>query len=188
MQLRKKRKAAFGQSGRWAAIKWLCTERFGFRFRFVSYSFSTPRRGRALEKACAVGYDMVMENKKTQAAQDKKNNDLIDAAICGDQSAISKALAGGSNPLGTDAGGFTALMWAARYDLGGCAQMLLPVSNLNQFDPAGRSALRIAQDGAGPDSVCAKLIGAYALAMGELAAIGASAAIAAKSQPKKFRL
>jgi hypothetical protein len=127
-------------------------------------------------------------DKRKSGVQEKINNELIDAAIAGNKLALKKALSLGASPKAVDSGGFTALMWAARYDLEGCAKILLPMSELNQSDPAGRTALQIAKDGAGPESVCAKLIEAYVLAMGELGSIGESTAIAAKSQPKKFRL
>lgn len=182
----KKSRARSGEFGPLGGDQMLMRQ--AVRFHIGSNHFLCKNKTSMLENIWVLGYDVEMENKKNQALQEKRNNELIDAAICGDESAIAKALSVGASPLAIDAGGFTALMWAARYDLGGCAQMLLPVSDLKQADPSGRAALEIAKDGAGPDSVCAKLIEAYELAMDELAAIGANAAIAAKSQPKKFRL
>jgi hypothetical protein len=120
--------------------------------------------------------------------QAKADAALIDAAISGDPAKVRSCLAAGASATAVDSGGFTALMWAARYDLPQAAQELLPASELNQRDPSGRTAAMIGRDGAGTGSRAAKLIEAYALALSELASISQSANLSLKKINKKFRL
>ena len=111
---------------------------------------------------------------------------LIDAAIVGDHGRCAQLLAQGADAKAADEGGFTALMWAARYGQERAAQELLGASDLGARDELGRTALEIAQ-GASEAKVAA-LIQAYELAAGELAALGAQAGVAPKRTGKPFRL
>lgn len=120
--------------------------------------------------------------------QSKADAALIDAAIGGDPAKVRSCLAEGASAKAVDSGGYTALMWAARYDLPQAAQELLPASDLDQRDPSGRTAAQIGREGAGAGSRASKLIDAYALALSELASIAQSANVSLKKINKKFRL
>jgi hypothetical protein len=122
------------------------------------------------------------------ASQQRQDALLIQAAINGDVAGIKNALGQGASATATDEGGFTALMWAARYDLPQAAQELMGVSDLGQKDKQGRTAMDIAHDGAGPDSRAAMALQAYRLAQSELAELSSEAANALKSNPRKYRL
>lgn len=94
----------------------------------------------------------------------------------------------GASATATDKGGYTALMWAARYDLPAAAQELMPWSDLAQRDPSGRTALHIALEGAGASSRAAGMIEAYALACSEIAELSNAASMASKTKPKRYGL
>jgi ankyrin repeat protein len=112
--------------------------------------------------------------------------DLIQAAILGDAGLCSRLVARGADAKAADEGGFTALMWAARYGHAAAAQALLGASDLSALDERGLNALDIAK-GSGSIQV-ARLIESYALALAELACLGREVGVAAKKTTKAFRL
>lgn len=126
-----------------------------------------------------------MASLKEGQARDKE---LIEAAIKGHEDRIGQLLGQGASAVSCDDNGFTALMWAARYDLDSCVMRLLPASDLKQKERLGRSALDIAMEGAGPESRSAKIIEAYGLALQELEKLGSEIHGAAKKEARKFRL
>lgn len=124
-----------------------------------------------------------MSSKTTQAWLDQA---LIDAACSGDAARAAELLAGGASAKAVDAGGFTALMWAARYDLADVAKELLPQSEAARRDPDGRDALELAR-AAAPGSKVAGLIESWNLAREELAELGL-ASHAPKRSARRFSL
>ena len=116
----------------------------------------------------------------------KLAGDLIQAAILDDAGLCSRLIAQGANAKRPDEGGFTALMWAARYGHAASAQALLRASDLGALDERGLTALAIAKNSG--SSQVARLIESYALALSELACLGQEASVAAKKTSKPFRL
>lgn len=96
---------------------------------------------------------------------------LIDAACSGDASLAREWLARGASAQAVDSGGFTALMWAARYDLSEVAKEILPQSETEQRGPCGRNAMDLAR-AAGSGLKVAGLLDSWNLARAELVALG----------------
>ena len=125
-----------------------------------------------------------LSNKKQKIIDDL----LINATISGNIEEMRKYIGEGASGKAVDEGGFTALMWAARYDLEKAVSLLLPESDLTQVEKQGRTALDIAKEGAGEKSISALYIESYLLALAEVKSLTEIACVAPKSIHKKFRL
>lgn len=128
---------------------------------------------------------MASMGKGSQAAMDAQ---LIDAAIADDIGKVRSLIARGACAKAADPAGFTALMWAARYDLPRVVEALLLHSDLEQRSADGRDALEIAKGGAGPASLSAIYLDTHRRAQVELAALAAQVQESRKPTPPKFRL
>lgn len=114
---------------------------------------------------------------------------LIEAAIRGDEAEVRRLLAAGASAKEFDESGYTALMWAARYDLAPMVQLLLPHSDVGaRAAGGGPTALEVAKRGAGPKTLSAAFIEAYELALAELAAMRAESGWAPKRVGGQFRI
>lgn len=125
---------------------------------------------------------------KKEEAPERLNAGLIAAAISGDAKKVKLWLSKGASGMGADSGGFTALMWAARYGLLDAALVLIPVSDMEQRDGQGRRALEIAMEGSGEKSAVAGAIESWILARDEVFALSEQSHMATKRPARNFRL
>ena len=108
---------------------------------------------------------------------------MIEAASFGDALAVAELMGRGASAKGVDAEGFTALMWAARYELPEAAAVLIPESDLDQREPGGRRAVELAR----PGGAVAGLIAAWLLARAEVEQLGWCVG-SAKTASRRFTL
>ena len=127
-------------------------------------------------------------NSAAMEAQAYLDRLLIVAATRSNSALLTDCLARGGNPMAADDHGHTALMWAGRFDMAKNAQILLPLSDVEQRSADGRRAIEMARSGAGEGSSVARIIESYMLAQKELAALSQSAAVAAKKTPRRYGL